>query len=94
MFYDKSLNILYVTSKGEIIYYFEYNGSAGNIKLINKFSLPFSIGDVAMVNKRSYDVMNCEISRFVVSTKNSIEVVSLNVPRKVPYISKNSKINH
>ncbi len=82
-FYDRDTGLLYLGGKGDAnIRYYEipYNGS--DIHLISDFKSNIATKGLAMVPKRSLDVMSCEINRFLKLTSNSIEPISFYVPRK------------
>ena len=69
-------------------------------KLFLSFPNPGSVGmleqikGIGMVPKRAMDVMNAEVNRLLVLTKNAVIPVPYQVPRKVSHFTQYTKQEH
>lgn len=82
-FYDEDLNLLFVAGKGDgNIRYFEIVDEDPFIFFISEFKTNTPQRGVAMLPKRTVEVLPCEVDRFLKLTSTSVEPIRFICPRK------------
>mmetsp|Transcript_22843 Transcript_22843/g.40459 ORF Transcript_22843/g.40459 Transcript_22843/m.40459 type:complete len:450 (-) Transcript_22843:139-1488(-) len=82
-FYDEGTNLLYLAGKGDgNIRYYEVTDEAPYQYHVGDYRASSPAKGMAMVPKRSCDVVKCEVARFLKLTKDSVEPLSFICPRK------------
>jgi len=82
-FYDNDTGVLFLGGKGDgNIRYYEIVDESPFIYYLTEYKSNAASRGLAMFPKRSVNVSECEIARFLKVTPSSLEPISFNVPRK------------
>eukprot|EP01103_Thecamoeba_quadrilineata_P012635 TRINITY_DN32_c1_g3_i1.p1 TRINITY_DN32_c1_g3~~TRINITY_DN32_c1_g3_i1.p1 ORF type:complete len:1186 (+),score=292.57 TRINITY_DN32_c1_g3_i1:96-3653(+) len=81
-YYEPGIGVMFLSGKGNSIYYYEVNSEAPFVHLLNKFQTPTTHSAVGLLPKRVCDFQACEIARFIRLTQTTVETVGFHVPRK------------
>lgn len=82
-FYDNDTGVLFLGGKGDgNIRYYEIVDESPYIYYLTEYKSNAASRGLAMFPKRSVNVSECEIARFLKVTPSSLEPISFNVPRK------------
>lgn len=82
-YYDTCTNVVFLFGKGDrIVKYYEVTEDENNLLFLSQFQCKDTLSDVCAFPKRVVDVSICEISRFARLTKDKIEHVMFQVPKK------------
>lgn len=83
MYYDDSINTVYVCNKGaNFTQFFYYHSGDSTLQLIDKYSGKESQLGMTFMPKRNVDFMANELNRAVRLTKTTAEYISFKVPRR------------
>jgi len=81
--YDDDTDVLYLAGKGDTsVKFFEVTDEAPNLFALNNYGSTKPQKSVCILPKMAGDIMKCEVSRMLRLIDDTIEVISLRVPRK------------
>ena len=86
-YYDSGTGVLFLGGKGRVLYYYELNAARGTAQMINKHVTTKSFDALAYLPKRVVDVRKCELARFLRLSADTIEAMSIYVPRRNKEVS-------
>eukprot|EP01125_Pyxidicula_operculata_P010594 TRINITY_DN3488_c0_g1_i2.p1 TRINITY_DN3488_c0_g1~~TRINITY_DN3488_c0_g1_i2.p1 ORF type:complete len:1469 (-),score=359.82 TRINITY_DN3488_c0_g1_i2:333-4739(-) len=81
-FYEPGTRLLYLVEKGTGVFYYEVTKREPHILNVGKFNTPNSHSTACMLPIRQYDVMKCEVARFLLAAKDTVDIAYFTVPRK------------
>jgi len=81
--YDDDTDVLYLAGKGDTsVKFFEVTDEAPHLFALNNYGSTKPQKSVCILPKMAGDIMKCEISRMLRLIDDTVEVISLRVPRK------------
>jgi len=81
--FDEDTSMLYVAGKGDTsIRYYEFGEEAPQLFYLSSFTSQKPQKGVCLLPKLGGDVMKCEVARIMRNTTDTLEIVSMIVPRK------------